>query len=133
MPKTYVIDNGEERHALYPDTFYIPPREVRESLEPGDYIKACFREPGNDHGERMWLEIIAVGEGEYRAKLDNDPVLFPDLECGEELTIRPEHVINVMKRSTPPGEDPLRAADLTHRIRRSLKGPLKRKTKPHGD
>jgi hypothetical protein len=129
MAKTYVIDNGEERHARYPKTFHIPARELRESLEVGDLIKACFREPGVDAGERMWLEIIEVGDGEYRARLDNDPAVFADLHWNDELTIRPEHVINIMKREERADASAERVAELFSKIQRELEHPLSKKDK----
>jgi hypothetical protein len=40
---SYTLDNGETLHAQAPDTFYLPPGEMRAGLNVGDFAKLVFR------------------------------------------------------------------------------------------
>ena len=45
------IEDGESYHLAAPETFWIPDRERRESLEPGDLAKLIFRISVDDGDE----------------------------------------------------------------------------------
>jgi hypothetical protein len=58
----WCLDSGEAYHADAPSTFWIPARDRRESLQPGDFAKLIFRisvdnleEPVTV--ERMWVIV----------------------------------------------------------------------------
>jgi hypothetical protein len=57
------LESAEARHAVRPDTFWIPPRAQREGLQPGDGVKLLFQiataeGAGTEQGvERMWEDV----------------------------------------------------------------------------
>jgi hypothetical protein len=66
----WCLDDGEAYHAEAPDTFWIPGRESRESLEPGDLAKLIFRFNVDDAEEtvaveRMWVLVRERVPGGY--------------------------------------------------------------------
>lgn len=97
------LDSGEERHANAPDTFWIPTREARESLQPGDYAKLIFVIALDDAEdsvdvERMWVIVRERIGDTYLGILDNKPSGITeneDLWLGTELPFRPEHIIDI--------------------------------------
>lgn len=89
----------EERASAAPDTFAIPPRAERESLQPGDLAKLVFLdgEPvggpfGGPGGERMWVLVGATEGGRYAGTLRNRPVVVRGLALDDEVRFGPEHV-----------------------------------------
>ena len=99
----YELDDGEELHRESPNTFYLPPSEVRSSLQPGQIVKLIFRIALEDeeHGqtqevERMWVIVEkSLGNGRYLGTLDNDPQCTEGIEAGMKLVFEPRHVIQV--------------------------------------
>ena len=98
----WCLDDGEERHAAAPETFWIPSREARRGLYPGCGVKLIFRidTPDGDEVERMW--VVATqrdADGErYMGVLDNTPFseFAPGrLEPGFELPFEPRHVVDI--------------------------------------
>jgi hypothetical protein len=96
------LDDGEERHAAAPETFWIPSREARRGLYPGCGVKLMFRidTPQGSEVERMWAIVTQrFGEGErYLGVLDNTPCsdwAEGRLEPGFELPFEPRHVIDI--------------------------------------
>lgn len=96
------LDSGEDLHAEFPDTFWIPDRADREALQPGALVKLVFRIPLLDddgevvvRGERMWVELTERGGLRFKGVLDNDPTCTDDLRSGYELWFGPEHVIDI--------------------------------------
>jgi hypothetical protein len=97
-----MIDDGEAAHAESPETFWIPPQEARETLDPGDLVKIRFyiRAPNAsgelvDHGERMWVKVKEHAGDWYRGELDNDPYCTDAIRAGMELWFHPRHVIAI--------------------------------------
>lgn len=97
------LDDGEERHRESPHTFYLPPAEVRSTLQPGQIVKLIFRiELEDEDGvptqevERMWVIVQAPLEnGMYVGTLDNDPQCTADIQSGMKVVFEPRHVIQV--------------------------------------
>lgn len=89
----WALIDVEERARAH-GSFRIPPRPEREALSMGDLAKLVFVDPRQDSpgGERMWVEIVTVGDGCYQGKLRNVPVLISDLEEGALVAFGPEHV-----------------------------------------
>lgn len=57
----YELDNGEDIHREYPESFWIPDRDKRESLQLGDLVKLIFRMEETAGSkevsvERMWVQ-----------------------------------------------------------------------------
>ena len=66
----YELDNVEDIHLEYPDSYWIPDKEVRESLKAGKVVKLVFRmeeTKGSDDVsvERMWIEITNKHQAFY--------------------------------------------------------------------
>lgn len=92
--------DGEERNRAHPKTFEIPSVDERRGLRRGDYAKVGFEfpqaKPNYPTGERIWIAVTRRVRGGYRGKVANRPVFVPDLQFGEEVGFRPEHVLAVM-------------------------------------
>lgn len=98
----YELDNGEEIHQEYPDSFWIPEKDKRESLSVGDIVKLIFRmeeTKGSDDVsvERMWVEVTSVNPPFYLGKLDNDPAGSDCVTSGQVVTFKSCHVIDIYK------------------------------------
>lgn len=96
----YELDNGEELNRDYPDSFWIPEKENRESLKVGSIVKLIFRmeeTKGSDNisVERMWVEINRTYQGYYEGTLDNDPTDSECVNCGQKVIFQTCHVIDI--------------------------------------
>ena len=99
----WILRSGEEVHHAAPHSFWIPPREAREHLEPGDLAKLIFEIALKDDSEsveveRMWVVVCARTAIGYVGILDNDPTcipLNPALQSGLPLAFAAEHVIDI--------------------------------------
>lgn len=96
----YELDNAENIHANYPDSFWIPEKTIRQNLKIGETVKLIFRMQLIDNRdevsvERMWVKIIDVKEGYYLGTLDNDPAREVFLQYPDLVIFKPEHVINI--------------------------------------
>jgi hypothetical protein len=93
----YVIGNAEKLRDENPRSFSIPRSDQRRSLRVGDTAKIVLeasRPTAGLSAERPWVLITEVGNGGYKAKIDNVLVLFPSLNDAT-LDILPEHIISV--------------------------------------
>jgi hypothetical protein len=102
----WCLDDGEEYHRAAPATFWIPTREAREALQPGDLAKLIFR-ISVDHPdepvavERMWVLVRERTVDGYLGILDNDPDALAENDefwSGIELPFGPHHIINIDER-----------------------------------
>jgi hypothetical protein len=99
----WTLDDGEEVHRESPTTFYLPPAEIRESLQPGQLVKLIFRISLVDEDqsesvqvERMWVIVENnLLDGTYSGILDNDPYCTRDIQAGMKVIFNPKHVIQV--------------------------------------
>jgi hypothetical protein len=99
----YTLKSGVTRHSRHPETFWIPDREERESLRPGDMVKLMFVVPEETRGpstERMWVKVTRDSNGAYRGELNNAPVFIRHLPKGTLIKFGPEHVIDITRGST---------------------------------
>lgn len=100
MADGWTLDDAEDRAVAAPRAFFIPAREVRAGLAPGDLVKLIFLVVGGEadgDGERMWVEVTDVVAGPtpgYVGRLDNDPLVI-DLEAGARVEFGPQHVVDV--------------------------------------
>jgi hypothetical protein len=90
------LDGGLERNRMYPDSFWIPSGEEKGGLAPGDSVKALFQMNRDEWGERMWLTVIDVKRRHLICQLDCHPLLIPRLNCGDEVKVKREHVIDIL-------------------------------------
>lgn len=102
----WCLDDGEAYHLAAPTTFWIPDRQQREGLEPGDYAKLIFQialdgEDGRKSAfERMWVIVRERTADGYVGVLDNDPDAIEKndlLWSGTALPFQPRHIINILK------------------------------------
>jgi len=96
----YELENSEDIHRECPDSFWIPEKEVRESLAPGNIVKLIFRmeeTKGSDDVsvERMWVETTRIHQGFYEGILDNDPAGSDCVQCGQTVYFRACHIIDI--------------------------------------
>src|SRR6266550_1991313 len=90
MTRAYTLDNAEVLSRNHPDTFEIPERGERDSLQLGDLVKLIFLD-ADGGGERMWVEVEGrADDGGYVGRLDNDPVVI-DANAGDVVRFRPEN------------------------------------------
>jgi hypothetical protein len=97
------LDDGEECHREAPETFYIPPLNIRQSLAVNQIVKLMFRisvadEDGTrtEEVERMWVVIEQpLLDGKYLGVLDNDPYCTAGMRAGMKVVFEPRHVIQV--------------------------------------
>lgn len=103
------LRDGEQSAREHPDTFDVPPREMREDLRRLDLAKLIFDIEGQDEGdevevrgERMWV-LVAERVGPcYIGILVNEPELVEPssnfyLRRGCEVLFAPEHVVSLEK------------------------------------
>jgi hypothetical protein len=94
------LDDGEERHRQKPRQFFIPSRQVRESLQPDDVVRLRFvlmaPDRGQPQAELMWAQITSVTEAGYVGVLGNSPTAIRDLGSGDLVSFEPRHVIAIL-------------------------------------
>lgn len=102
----WCLDDGEAHHAKAPNSFWIPDRQERANLQPGDLAKLIFRISVDDAEERvvverMWVLVRERTSGGYLGILDNDPNAISENDefwSGSELPFSAKHVIDIEKR-----------------------------------
>jgi hypothetical protein len=102
----WCLEDGEAYHADAPATFWLPDRQVREGLQPGDLAKLIFRISVENADqtvavERMWVLVRERTSGGYLGILDNEPDAIAENDefwLGTELPFLAKHVINIEER-----------------------------------
>ncbi len=102
----WCLDDGEAYQAAAPDTFWLPGRQERESLQTGDLAKLIFQisvdnADENVAVERMWVLVRERIPGGYLGVLDNEPDAIAkndEFWLGTELPFSAKHVINIEER-----------------------------------
>jgi len=92
------LKSGIELNQAHPETFWIPTHREKALVRPGVCVKLLF-EMHDGFGERMWVEVIAVGRRYTVGRLSNVPCGIPRLYPGTLIRFRPEHVIGIDFRS----------------------------------
>ena len=96
----FEIDDAEAIHREYPDSFWLPEKVKRESIETGDLVKLIFRmeeTKGSDDVsvERMWVRVTEVSKQYYIGKLDNDPAGSDCVFAGHTFSFNACHIIDI--------------------------------------
>jgi|SRR5687768_12495496 hypothetical protein len=102
----WCLDDGETYHREAPDTFWIPDRNSRESLQPGDFAKLIFQISVDNPEqpiavERLWVLVRERIPGGYLGVLDNDPDAISENDefwSGVELPFAARHVVDILVR-----------------------------------
>ncbi len=94
---SYILEDGEQQHEEFPDTFWIPPAEQRKRLQKDQLVKLLFRitANGETQTERMWVIIEKKTSDGYLGVLDNDPYCTDEMKAGLEVRFQPRHVIQI--------------------------------------
>ena len=87
---TFKLADVEELAAEWPDTYVIPPRELRERFQPRESVKLVWTD--GTYTERMWALILKNDNGRYIGILDNDPIDM-EIKQGTVVEFGPEHVL----------------------------------------
>lgn len=98
----WTLDCGETLHDEAPETFWIPARETRESLDPGAIVKLVFRialrgmdGAETEEVERMWVIVRGRIDRFYRGELDNNSYCTNEIRAGMEVFFEPRHAIQI--------------------------------------
>lgn len=87
--------SGIKSHQRHPATFWIPSPDEKAQIQPGDLVKLYFDMRRGHWGERMWVEVIDVGNHKLVGRLRNDALAMPRLWFGRRLTFTRDHVIDI--------------------------------------
>jgi hypothetical protein len=101
-PTGWWLQDGEAMNAMHPRSFFIPPRERRGDLRPGELVKLGFvygphvDSEGEGHVERMWVQVVdSHGDGRARGRLRNRPQRLTALRIGHLVDFEPQHVLTI--------------------------------------
>lgn len=89
----YTLENALKMHNIYPQSFDIPTFSEINSLKVGDFAKLIFKQ--DERGERMWVQIISILDGQYTGRLDNNPVLV-SLNVNDTVYFEQKNIIDTM-------------------------------------
>lgn len=94
---TFTLEDGELLNRENPDTFWIPPKDRRESLVRDDIVKLVFNltDGKQTQGERMWVIVKDGDSSGYTGILDNDAYSTDRIKAGLEVMFEPRHVIDI--------------------------------------
>jgi hypothetical protein len=69
--------------------------------QPGDYVKAEFKDEGSGESEWMWVVVDSCDdeEGVLFGRLDNESVVGTGLHVGAELAVSYDKVVEHRKTS----------------------------------
>ena len=69
--------------------------------QPGDYVKAEFKDEDTGESEWMWVVVDSCDDEErvLFGRLDNEPVVGTGLRLGDELAVSYEKVMEHRKAS----------------------------------
>lgn len=92
----YTLIDGVERNSENPDTFYIPSKEDKETVNIGTLVKLGFETNDIEEcgGERMWVVVTQKTEGGFVGTLRNNPV-FMDLDFGDVVHFQSKNIIDI--------------------------------------
>lgn len=70
-------------------------------IEPGDFVKAVFKNEGTGEAERMWVRVDRVDDAMkvIFGKLDSQPIANPELQFGMDLAIAYDAICEHMKNA----------------------------------
>jgi uncharacterized protein YegJ (DUF2314 family) len=93
------LESGVKRHREHPDTFEIPDEEARQAIEPGVFVKLMFDTSDlwgrRNWGERMWVEVVAIGKRHILGVLRNQAIGIPRLDWGDHVKFKRDHIIDI--------------------------------------
>jgi hypothetical protein len=93
------LRSAEECHAQNPESFWIPDKEDRHSLQPGDFAKVIFKTYTGDNisGERIWIHVTGRVGDTYVGTLSNTSFIIAK-QFGDRVQFCAEHVIDIIRK-----------------------------------
>jgi len=72
-----------------------------QRFQPGDYVKAEFKDEGSGESARMWVVVDSCDDdaGVLFGRLDNEPLLDNALRVGDEIAVGYDKVLEHRKAS----------------------------------
>lgn len=97
---TYSLDDAEELHRQFPDTYEIPDKKIRENLKAGDIVKLVFiiTDGVNSLTERMWVIVNELNSEGYSGTLNNAPFCTDKIKAGQTVKFSARHVISIYSK-----------------------------------
>lgn len=96
--------DGEVLSRAYAETFEIPPRSLRSTLQPDDLAKLLFEIVGGAEdgyaAERMWVRVTEVTGHGYVGALANIPVEITSVALHSLVEFEAHHVIDVQHQGS---------------------------------
>ena len=96
------LESAVGRHERFPDTFWIPSREERDGIVPGQAAKLIFRIREAGAGpedapstERMWVYVTGRRGDVFEGRLQNVPRTTDRLAPGSPVRFLAEHVSDI--------------------------------------
>jgi len=70
-------------------------------FQPGDFVKAEFKDEASGESERMWVQVESCDDeaGVLFGRLDNEPLLGTGLHVGDEIAVSYGKVVEHRKAS----------------------------------
>ena len=88
----YTLEDAQEMHERYPETFEIPSELEILKLQVGDNVKLCF-----NNEERMWVEIIQIESKDcIIGALNNDPVRIDGIRYGSIIEFSHRNIYSIL-------------------------------------
>ena len=84
------LNDAQQLHQQYPETFDVPPDIALAYIEPGDLVKLCFTDT-----ERMWVLVESVTPTVLEGRLSNTPFFLDSLRPGDLVTFERRHVYDI--------------------------------------
>lgn len=116
------LENIEETHKEYSDTFHIPSVQERRGLGVGRSVRLhfVFDKPAPDQcrAERMWVTITEkCGNEDYRGSLENEPVYIKSLSIGDTVSFKVCHIAQILiPKTDPQWMDTMKKAIVSKRV-----------------
>jgi hypothetical protein len=97
-PFPFHLRDADEAAAASPYTFFIPSREERVAIAPGDLVKLGFEYEWQTEkygSERMWVRVIGKTGLQFTGTLDNEPFEM-GLKQGMLVSFGVEHILSIL-------------------------------------
>jgi hypothetical protein len=86
------IVSGLESHHRYPNSFWVPEADVKQQIQPGDWVKLMWSVRGLP-GERMWVAVTQRNGDKLVGTLGNC-ALFAYLSADETVKFHIDDIID---------------------------------------
>tara|TARA_A100001391_G_scaffold197792_3_gene178486 strand:+ start:30224 stop:30841 length:618 start_codon:yes stop_codon:yes gene_type:complete len=99
MTTSWRLDDAQAVADENPYTFHKPSATAVSALTPGERAELIFLfdsdDPEAPTGERMWVEILSIGDGVFEGRLANEPLYIQGLAPGDTVRFETRHIIDV--------------------------------------